>query len=64
MLKDLITAKKMENVARMPDFTKIKTGVNEQKRGRRKKAVAVPEVPEDIYRKCSYCACCADTACC
>ena len=55
MLKDLITAKKMENAARMPDFTKIKTGVNEQKRGRRKKAVAVPEVPEDIYRKCSYC---------
>lgn len=55
MLKDLITAKKMENAARMPDFTKIKTGVNEQKRGRRKKTVAVPEVPEDIYRKCSYC---------
>ena len=55
MLKDLITAKKMETAARMPDLTKIKTGVNKQRRGRPKKAQKEPEVPEDVYRKCTFC---------
>ena len=56
MIRELITQKKIENASRMPDFTKIKTGVNE-KTGRRKKraAGADPEVPDDVYRKCSYC---------
>ena len=55
MLKDLITQKKMENASRMPDFTKIKTGINTRRPGRKKKDPAVPEVPEDVYRKCTYC---------
>ena len=55
MLKDLITQKKMENASRMPDFTKIKTGINTSRPGRKKKDPAVPEVPEDVYRKCTYC---------
>ena len=56
MIRELITQKKIENASRMPDFTKIKTGVNE-KTGRRKKrsSGADPEVPDDVYRKCSYC---------
>lgn len=56
MIRELITQKKMENASRMPDFTKIKTGVNEKDGRRRKRAAgADPEVPDDVYRKCSYC---------
>ena len=56
MIRELITQKKMENASRMPDFTKIKTGVNEKAGRRRKRAAgADPEVPDDVYRKCSYC---------
>ncbi len=55
MFKEFISQKKMETASRIPDFTRIKTGVNEKKARGRKKAQRAPEVPEDVYRKCSFC---------
>lgn len=56
MFKEYISQKKMETASRMPDFTKIKTGVNEKKRrGPKRASSREPEVPEDVYRKCNFC---------
>ena len=65
MLKDWIQRTREEITAKKPDFTKIKTGVNEAEkslrataRGKGKRAytkLPVPEVPDGCYRKCNFC---------
>ena len=65
MLKDWIERTRQGITAKAPDFSKIKTGVNETERKRRGDAggkgkrgytnLPVPEVPDGCYRKCNFC---------
>ena len=70
MLKDLIKQYRTEKTVKKPNFSRIKTGVNEAKAvmpedegasakvkigGKSYTALPVPEVPDDCYRKCNFC---------
>ena len=68
MLRDFIRKKQEQRIARRPDFSRIKTGVNEDQeevvRGGAAEEAAdplaqaghwVPEVPDNVYRKCNFC---------
>lgn len=70
MLKDLIKQYRTDKTVKKPNFSRIKTGVNEAKAvmpedegasakvkigGKSYTALPVPEVPDDCYRKCNFC---------
>ncbi|MDO4265269.1 MAG: acetyl-CoA carboxylase carboxyltransferase subunit alpha [Eubacteriales bacterium] len=66
MLKDFIRKKQEQRAVRRPDFSRIKTGVNEGSADNAQsrdtdaakinaQPAFVPEVPDNVYRKCNYC---------
>ena len=61
MLKDLIRKRRENEASLRPDFSRMKTGVNETEQEAKEDktakdgGTAVPEVPDDCYRKCNFC---------